>query len=369
MAEHHVSSGVSWSEDCVCQAASRWALETCLAPCRPAVHLVAAKALARDQTQSSGHDRTLTLRRAETDTVRETMGAVATTAPPPGGTHGIPIRAAPGPLRRGRRRDARSGTGAPAAGAGALRSLRPHLPLALRGALQLRPAVGPPRRLHLVRPLRGRRCSSTRWTTTSASPDRDDADIISYAAGHKALGLYAMWALRNELLRIGAPDLLPRDEQRQLRLEDLLGFRRNPVQPHPAVPEVQGQGARRPSHAGHAVRPALDRRLGRGPGGLAGPGLRRARLLRRGRAARAHRRGRGRHDARPRRRGAGRRRHRLARQRRAPRGLEPGLDRLEPRLPRRREARRLRAVDAGGAGLPARLERRSSCPTARTSSR
>lgn len=61
------------------------------------------------------------------------------------------------------------------------------------------------------------------------NPDRDDADILSYAAGHKALGLYAMWALRNEVIRIGAPELLPRDERYQLRLEDLLGFRRNPM--------------------------------------------------------------------------------------------------------------------------------------------
>lgn len=62
-----------------------------------------------------------------------------------------------------------------------------------------------------------------------AQPNRQDADIISYAAGHKALGLYAMWALRNEVARIAAPDLLPRDEKSQLRLEDLLGFRRNPT--------------------------------------------------------------------------------------------------------------------------------------------
>ena len=61
------------------------------------------------------------------------------------------------------------------------------------------------------------------------SPDRQDADLISYAAGHKALGLYAMWALRNEVIRIGAPQLLPREVQYQLRLEDLLGFRRNPI--------------------------------------------------------------------------------------------------------------------------------------------
>ena len=61
-----------------------------------------------------------------------------------------------------------------------------------------------------------------------AQPDREDSDILSYAAGHKALGLYALWALRNEVLRTGAPDLLPADERRQLRLEDLLGFRKNP---------------------------------------------------------------------------------------------------------------------------------------------
>src|SRR5512144_3274331 len=45
-----------------------------------------------------------------------------------------------------------------------------------------------------------------------SAPDREDADILSYAAGHKAMGLYAMWALRNEVLRIAAPELLPKDE-------------------------------------------------------------------------------------------------------------------------------------------------------------
>ncbi|MCB9848256.1 MAG: hypothetical protein H6814_07555 [Phycisphaeraceae bacterium] len=62
-----------------------------------------------------------------------------------------------------------------------------------------------------------------------SDPARMDADIISYGAGHKAMGLYAMWALRNEAARIGAPGLLPEDIKWQLRLEDLLGFRRNPV--------------------------------------------------------------------------------------------------------------------------------------------
>lgn len=60
-------------------------------------------------------------------------------------------------------------------------------------------------------------------------PDRHDADIISYSAGHKALGLYAHWALRNEIMRIADPEFLPKDITQQLRLEDLLGFRRNPI--------------------------------------------------------------------------------------------------------------------------------------------
>ena len=62
-----------------------------------------------------------------------------------------------------------------------------------------------------------------------SDPERPDADIVSYAAGHKALGLYAMWALRNEIARVGCPELLPTQQNLQLRLEDLLGFRRNPV--------------------------------------------------------------------------------------------------------------------------------------------
>ena len=66
-----------------------------------------------------------------------------------------------------------------------------------------------------------------------AAPKREDADILSYAAGHKALGLYAMWALRNECVRIAQPSLLAKEEKDQLRLEDLLGFRHNRVQNTP----------------------------------------------------------------------------------------------------------------------------------------
>jgi len=69
-----------------------------------------------------------------------------------------------------------------------------------------------------------------RWMDYDASdPDRLEADLISYAAGHKALGLYAMWALRDEIQRIAAPESLPTEISNRLRLEDLLGFRRNPA--------------------------------------------------------------------------------------------------------------------------------------------
>lgn len=65
-----------------------------------------------------------------------------------------------------------------------------------------------------------------------ADPLSQKQDIISYAAGHKAMGIYAMWALRNELVRIGNVELLP-EKKYQLRLEDLLGFRRNPINDTP----------------------------------------------------------------------------------------------------------------------------------------
>jgi len=72
-------------------------------------------------------------------------------------------------------------------------------------------------------------------------PDREDADLISYAAGHKALGLYALWALRNEIARIAAPQLLPDEQRKQLRLEDLLGFRQNPTKKTPLFVQFQSK--------------------------------------------------------------------------------------------------------------------------------
>ena len=72
-------------------------------------------------------------------------------------------------------------------------------------------------------------------------PDREDADLISFAAGHKALGLYSLWAIRNEALRIAAPELLPKEERLQIRLEDLLGFRRNPITKTPLLKKLRAK--------------------------------------------------------------------------------------------------------------------------------
>jgi transketolase len=74
-----------------------------------------------------------------------------------------------------------------------------------------------------------------------SDPDRPDADLISYAAGHKAMGLYAMWALRDEVAAVADPALLPDGPEQRLRLEDLLGFRRNPIT---ATPLFRRFGAR-----------------------------------------------------------------------------------------------------------------------------
>ncbi len=61
-----------------------------------------------------------------------------------------------------------------------------------------------------------------------SDPNDKTSDYLIFTAGHKALGMYAMWSCRNEIMRIANPDSLP-DILQQMRLEDLLGFRKNPV--------------------------------------------------------------------------------------------------------------------------------------------
>ena len=60
------------------------------------------------------------------------------------------------------------------------------------------------------------------------------ADILSYAAGHKALGLYAMSALRNEVVRLVDPDRLPEEKLRGVTIE--LGFA------HLSLPDPEKDG-------------------------------------------------------------------------------------------------------------------------------
>ena len=69
-------------------------------------------------------------------------------------------------------------------------------------------------------------------------PDRQDADIISYAAGHKAMGLYAMWALRDELARVAGSSLLPADDEAPPASGGPARLSPQPDHRHAALPEV-----------------------------------------------------------------------------------------------------------------------------------
>jgi transketolase len=94
-------------------------------------------------------------------------------------------------------------------------------------------------------------------------PDRRDADMLSYAGGHKALGLYAMWALRDDIARIAAPELLPTDEKQRLRMEDLLGFRRNPTNQGPLFKKFRTKAL-----DGHPTSATPFIRIATGPSGV-----------------------------------------------------------------------------------------------------
>ena len=98
------------------------------------------------------------------------------------------------------------------------------------------------------------------------APARSDADLLSYAAGHKALGLYAFWALRNEIAKLGAPELLPESLKDQLRIEDLLGFRRNPCTDTPLFQSFNSKAL-----DGHPTPTVPHVRLSTGASGVGGP--------------------------------------------------------------------------------------------------
>ena len=211
--------------------------------------------------------------------------------------------------------------------AGPLRDLRPPLSLALRPPLQLRPHVGPPRRVDLLGPP-GRRGALRRDGLRARRPGpagRRPHQLLGRPQGDGSLrhvgaarrgrggGRPGPAARKPEAAPPpgGPPRLPPQPDHRDA-----------------AVPRVRRPGARRAPDAGDPVRQALHGRLRRRRRQLHRPGLRRRRPVRRRRPPRAHHRGRGRPDARPRERSARRGRHRLARQRRAAPRLEPGVDRL-----------------------------------------
>jgi len=58
--------------------------------------------------------------------------------------------------------------------------------------------------------------------------DRPDSDIIGFAAGHKALGLYSFLGLLFEIVKLKDPKLY-NSIGHKIRFEDLLGFRKNAV--------------------------------------------------------------------------------------------------------------------------------------------
>ena len=239
-----------------------------------------------------------------------------------------------------------------------LRDLRPHLPLALRAALQLRADLRSPRRVDLLGPLRRRHpLRRARLRPRRPGPRRTPTSS-RYAAGHKAMGLYAMWALRDEVARVGRAGAAAGGRAAAPAPRGPARLSPQPDHRDAALRAVRRQGARRAPDAGDAVRQALDRRLRRRRRQLDRPRLRRARPLRR-RRARACTSSRARAASRP-----GRVAEALAaagtaspRQRRPAPRLEPGVHRQRPRLPRGRRPGRLRAVGPAGALLPARLER------------
>ena len=123
-----------------------------------------------------------------------------------------------------------------------------------------------------------------------ADPERGDADVLSFAAGHKAMGLYAMWALRDEIARLATPDLLPADDRHRLRLEDLLGFRRNPTTATPLFTALHSRALDgHPTPATPFVQ-SCDRSLWCRLGWLDRSGHRRSRPLRRRLPSHPHRR-------------------------------------------------------------------------------
>ena len=195
----------------------------------------------------------------------------------------------------------------------ALRALRPGLPLPVRDALQLRADVRPPRRLDFFRPVRRVAPVRIRWTTTWRRPIVRTRTSSPTRRATRPSACTRCGRCETRSSRIGAPELLAADERQQLRLEDLLGFRKNPAGMTAVAEEAPRQ--RRST----ATPPRQPRSSGfppahRASGWPAPSGWPSGPLDRYGRDAplRPHRRGRRGHDAGPGVRGDGCGRHDVA---------------------------------------------------------
>ncbi len=112
-----------------------------------------------------------------------------------------------------------------------------------------------------------------------SKPERADADLISYAAGHKALGLYAMWALRNEIARVGCPELQPSQIEPPTQARGSARFSPQSCHRHTSFPGQRGQTSGRSSDTRNSLRTPLDRCLWCRPADVARPCCWRDRFL------------------------------------------------------------------------------------------
>ncbi len=85
------------------------------------------------------------------------------------------------------------------------------------------------------------RCSSTRWTTTCPIPDRvRRRHHLLRRRAQGARTVRDVGAAQRGRAHRRRPTCCPRDARQQLRLEDLLGFRRNPTTDDTALPQHFG---------------------------------------------------------------------------------------------------------------------------------
>ena len=249
-----------------------------------------------------------------------------------------------------------------------IRAPRPGLSLALRPALQLRADLGPSRRLDLLGALRGGLLFDAPGLRFLRSGPRRRRHHFLRRRPQGPRALCHVGAAQRDGCASAAPSSCRATSggscgSRTCSVSAATRSTATPLFTKLQVKALDGH----PTPATPFVR-LCHRRLRRGRGHLHRARVRRAGSLRRGRAAGAHHRGRGRPDAGPRGGGPRRRRDRLARQRRPARRLEPGLHRLD-RVCREGTSRATTSSGIPPSSLPARLERHLRRRTASISSR